>query len=142
MIQWDPVQQKAAEEVARKHEITTDSAKSILEFYLRSNMRHVRNYEPVVVVNIGLYYLDPRKSNNKIRNVIRRYREGIVTEEDLRQFLVRYLALHRIATSHMPMTGKKYRLNMQMFGSNWGVLKVKDNEKKQKEDQQTQGEKN
>lgn len=143
-IQWDPVQQEKIELVANRYQISVERAKDVVEFYLRSVTRHTRKYEPAVVVNIGLYYLDPRKSCAKILFVFKRFRAGNMTEEEFRDFLKTWLPLHRVASTHMPLTGGRYRLNMRLNGSNWGiyrkvvagsswgVVKTKDNGKAEK----------
>lgn len=123
MIQWDPTQQSKIELVAKKLNISVERAKSIVEFYLRSNIRHARRYEPVVVVNIGVHYLDPRKTASKIIAVIMKYKAGNIPLEELKEALEMWLPLHRIARTHMPQTGRRYRLNMRLNGSNWGIYK-------------------
>lgn len=123
MIQWDPVQQEKIEKVAQRYGITVDRAKVLVEFYIRSSVRRIRNYEPTVLVNIGFYYLDPHKTNGKIRRLIMKFRNGGMTREELYKELRTWLPLHRKANSHMPLTGKRYRYNMRMFGENWGIFK-------------------
>ena len=123
MIQWDPTQQAKIELVAKKLNISVDRAKSIMEFYLKSNTRHARKFEPVVVVNVGLHYLDPRKTASKIIAVILKHKAGDMTLEEVKDFLEMWLPLHRIARTHMPQIGKRYRMNMARNGSNWGIYR-------------------
>lgn len=123
MMQWDPVQQGAIEKAAEKHGVSVQDAKALVEGYLKSNMRHVRAYEPVVVVNFGLFHLDPRKTLGRVMAMFRKYRAGGIPKEEFEAKFPVWWDLHNKARAHMPRKGKKYRYNMMRYGSNWGALK-------------------
>lgn len=128
MIQWDPIQQARAEEVAERQGLPVATVKEIVEVYMRHTIRRARKYEPVVIVNMGLFYIDPRKTGRKLRSVMRRYREGELTLEEVRHTFSVWWPVHEAARKHLPLTGKRYKVNMRINGSNWGVLKAQDNE--------------
>lgn len=123
MIHWDPVQQEKIELVAAKHGISVQQAKGIMDFYLQNGARHVRNYEPYVMVNMGVYYLDPRKTNDKLRAIILKYRMGDITLEKAIKDIRIWWPVHQKARTHMPLTGKRYRRSIWRYGSNWGIYR-------------------
>lgn len=117
MIQWDPVQQEKIEGVAARFGISVQEAKDIVVYGLGKLIKRPRSFEPSVVVNVGVFYLDPRKTNEKILKMFKKFRRGELSEADLRAFLSEYLPLHSIAKTHSPLTGKRYRLQ-QMYDNN------------------------
>ncbi len=111
-MQWDPTQQEIIEKVAAKEGISVEKAKGMVEFYLRSNSRHIRKYEPVVVPNIGVFYLDPRETNERVLKVFKVWRAGLISDDEFWKAYNKYMPLHKLARTHFPGTGKKYKVKM------------------------------
>lgn len=125
-MRWDNTQEEICKEVAEELGISVDRHKAIVEVYLKLNMRHIRQYEPVVVVNIGLFCLDARETNSKIVRVFKAFRQQKIDKEDLLKALGTYIPLHRLAKIHRPRWGQKY-LAAQYNNTldNYGIKKKK-----------------
>lgn len=107
-VQWDTTQQRLAEETSTQLSVELGKTKEVVELYLKSCMRHARKYEPIQMVCMGVFYMDARKTNERVRVVFRSWREKRMKDEVFQEVLAKCLELHRIATEHLPLTGRRY----------------------------------
>lgn len=112
-MQWDTVQNNALKEALEGTDVSEAKAKELVEVYLRNCVRNIREYKPVTIVNMGFFYIDPRKVNRLLLKLIKSFREGRTSKEEFDKGYAKYRPVYAIAKTHAPRTGKAYLREMK-----------------------------
>jgi nucleoid DNA-binding protein len=108
-VQWDETLSQIAKEVADKYQIPTDQAKLLIETYCSCNLKAMRQYQPVIWVNIGKFYLHHQKTVKSMLRAVAKYRAGELTRKELEDRFDKMYPILMAARWHDPRDGKRYR---------------------------------
>lgn len=108
-MQWDETLSKIAKEVADKHQVPTDQAKLLIETYCSCNMKAMRQYQPVVWVNIGKFYLNHFKTVKSLLRAVEKYRAGEMSRKELESRFDKIYPILMASRWHDKRDGGRYR---------------------------------
>jgi nucleoid DNA-binding protein len=108
-VQWDETLSAIAKEVADKHQIPTDQAKLLIETYCSCNLKAMRQYQPVIWVNLGKFYLHHQKTVKSMLRAVAKYRAGELSRKELEDRFDKMYPILMAARWHDPRDGKRFR---------------------------------
>jgi hypothetical protein len=113
-MQWDATLSKLAKEVADKHNVPTDQAKLLVETYVSCNMKAIRQFQPVIWINIGKFHLSHFKAVKAMLKTVSNFRKGILSQIGLEERFCKIYPVLMAARWHDPRDGKRYRFSRYM----------------------------
>lgn len=117
---YDPTIERILKESADEIEILTSQMKEAYSIYMGLNVGEIRKKRPVLIENIGLFFLSPYKTEEyicKMFGSLKKQESGKdpegITREEIKEKIKKYWQYHERARHHYIRTGKKYRAKLK-----------------------------
>jgi hypothetical protein len=114
-VQIDETLGVILDKVCEKHGVSREKLVEALDLFFSKVGKKIRNLEPVTIVNLGIFKLDPRRTVRRVLKMIGAYRKSerlgdgsFPREEFLRKFEIQY-KVHQAARAHSPRVGRRWK---------------------------------